>query len=368
VGERVVVVGGGVLGTLHAWTALARGAEVDHLEREADARGASVRNFGLVWVSGRAPEAELEVALRARDLWDEVAAACPGTGLRPAGSLTVARDEGELAALSWAAAQPDAARRGFTLLDPSGAREANPALRGQLLGALHCRADAVVEPRAVPGAVRAGCERTGRYRFWPGTEAHDLVRRGVRDARGRVHRGDRVVLCPGAAHGGLLADALADVPLTRVRLQMLETAPLGEPVPTALADGDSLRYYPAFAGARGHLGAQDETAAAFAAQLLLVQRADGGLTIGDTHDEGLPLPFDLDERATGHLLSVAQDLLGRTLPPVVRRWAGVYSRFDPPVPGPVYYRAPVAEGVEVVTGPGGRGMTLAPAIAEETFA
>nr|WP_232241161.1 FAD-dependent oxidoreductase [Kutzneria sp. 744] len=49
---RVVVVGGGVLGTMHAWQAVQRGHEVLQIEREQQARGASVRNFGLVWVGG----------------------------------------------------------------------------------------------------------------------------------------------------------------------------------------------------------------------------------------------------------------------------------------------------------------------------
>jgi len=48
-----VLVGGGILGTMHAWEAVRRGHEVRHLEREREARGATVRNFGLIWVSGR---------------------------------------------------------------------------------------------------------------------------------------------------------------------------------------------------------------------------------------------------------------------------------------------------------------------------
>jgi glycine/D-amino acid oxidase-like deaminating enzyme len=51
---RVTIVGGGVLGTTHAWEAVQRGHTVVQIEREAEARGATVRNFGLVWVSGRA--------------------------------------------------------------------------------------------------------------------------------------------------------------------------------------------------------------------------------------------------------------------------------------------------------------------------
>src|SRR5260221_8413603 len=69
--ERVVVVGGGVLGTWHAVAARRRGLDVLHLEREPEPRGASIRNFGLIWVSGRAAGPELSLALRARAAWEE---------------------------------------------------------------------------------------------------------------------------------------------------------------------------------------------------------------------------------------------------------------------------------------------------------
>src|SRR5260221_512863 len=40
---------------MHAAAARQRGYQVVQLEREAGSRGATVRNFGLVWVSGRSP-------------------------------------------------------------------------------------------------------------------------------------------------------------------------------------------------------------------------------------------------------------------------------------------------------------------------
>ena len=61
------------------------GFAVDHLEAEAGPTGASVRNFGLVWVSGRRSGDELEVARRARRRWEEVGAAVPGIGFRADG-------------------------------------------------------------------------------------------------------------------------------------------------------------------------------------------------------------------------------------------------------------------------------------------
>jgi glycine/D-amino acid oxidase-like deaminating enzyme len=117
--ERVVVVGGGVLGTMHALAARRRGLDVLHLEREPEPRGASVRNFGLIWVSGRAAGPELSLALRARAAWEELAAEVPAIGFRAHGSLTVAEDEAELQLMKEASARPDAAVRGYEL--PAGA-------------------------------------------------------------------------------------------------------------------------------------------------------------------------------------------------------------------------------------------------------
>jgi glycine/D-amino acid oxidase-like deaminating enzyme len=98
--------------------------------------------------------------------------------------------------------------------------------------------------------------------------------------------------------------------------------------------------------------------------LLLVQRLDGSLTIGDTHGYDEPFPFDVDETAYEHLRGRAEQLLGSSLPATRLRWAGVHSQ----VTGEdLYHRSKVARGVVLVTGPGGRGMTCAPAIAEETF-
>ena len=374
--QRAVIVGGGVLGTMHAVAARRRGFEVVHLEREAEARGASVRNFGLVWVSGRKAGPELGLALRARELWAELGAWVPGLGFRAAGSLTLATGDAELALLKEAAALPDAERRGFELLDPTAVRAVNPALRGEFAGGLLCRADAIVEPRQVLPALRAhlsaGDKGTSGYTWLPGREVTEIVPNAVRDHTGAWHRGDLVILCPGAAHTGVACRYLArgGVPgVRRVRLQMMQTAPLAERVTTALADGDSLRYYPAYdLPGRAQLPPQAAAAGRAGAQLLLVQRADGGLTVGDTHEYAEPFAFDVDEDAYDHLRARAEALLGRHIPRVRRRWAGVYSEVDPGVAGhALYHRAEVEPGVVLVTGPGGRGMTCSPAIAEETF-
>ncbi|HEX9064847.1 MAG TPA: FAD-dependent oxidoreductase [Streptosporangiaceae bacterium] len=369
--QRVVVVGGGVLGLMHAVQARQRGCQVVHLEREAGSRGATVRNFGLVWVSGRAAGPELDLALRARQLWEELGARVPAAGFRAHGSLTLAVTEAEAGLLAEAAGRPDSARREFRLLGPAQVRALNPAIGGDVRAGLYCARDAIVEPRLVPGAIRdyllAGGQ-DGGYTWLPGREAVAVADGAVRDHAGHWHHGDLVVLCTGAAHTGVAGPHLAgfaEPPVRRVRLQMLQTEPFAGRLTTSVADGDTLRYYPAYdLPGRARLGPQPPAAAATAAQLLMTQRLDGSLTIGDTHAYDEPFPFDVDELAYEHLKHRAELLLGVALPPVRRRWAGVYSQATGTE---VYHRSRVAAGVELVTGPGGRGMTLAPAIAEQTF-
>jgi FAD dependent oxidoreductase TIGR03364 len=277
---RLVIVGAGVIGTMHALEGVRRGYEVVHLERDAAPRGASVRNFGLIWVSGRAAGTELELALRARQLWGGIGASCPGVGFRASGSLTCARGPDELEALELALNAPGADERGFRLLSPDEAVALAPALGeaagdGRLLGALHCAQDAVVEPRLVPGALREMLRASGHYRFLPSRPVVGCRPHAVRDATGTWYDGELVVCCPGANAGGFLAEVLERAPLRTVRLQMLETEPFAGPLsaagtpradgalPVALADADSLRYYPAYEGApRDALRSQEAIGAA----------------------------------------------------------------------------------------------------------
>ncbi|MCX4423926.1 TIGR03364 family FAD-dependent oxidoreductase [Streptomyces mirabilis] len=367
---RVIVVGAGVVGTLHAWHAVERGHEVVQIEREAEARGASLRNFGQIWVSGRAGGEELETALRARELWEEIGARVPDLGFRACGSLTPVRNPRELAVAEAALAREDAAARGYKLLAADEARAVNPALRGAFEAALFCERDAAVEPRTAQLALRAELSKSPNYTFLPGREVRDVVgEHAVRDDHGDVHTGDVVALCTGAWLGGLVRElAGPELPVRRVRLQMMQTEPLGEPLTTSVADADSFRYYPAYRSpALDELDAhqpQAPIAAAHRMQLLMVQRADGGLTIGDTHEYEHPFAFDTLEDPYDHLTEVVESFLGRPLPKIRRRWAGVYAQCTDPTR--VVHRQRVRDGVWLVTGPGGRGMTCSPAIAETT--
>ena len=151
----------------------------------------------------------------------------------------------------------------------------------------------------------------------------------------------------------------------RVRLQMLETEPFPHSVTTSIADGDSLRYYPVFeVPASAELPPQPRLVADYRIQLLLQQRLDGRLTVGDTHEVDEPFAVSVAEAPYLHLRERVESLLGAPMPPVRRRWAGVYCQT---AGGSLYHCERLGAATWVVTGAGGRGMTLAPAIAEQVL-
>src|SRR5262245_12865107 len=94
----VAVVGAGIVGLAHAWAAAKRGLKVTLFERTEWAVGASIRNFGLIWPIGQPFGPAHDHAMRARELWEGVAAKA-GLYRMGTGSLHLAYREDEQAVL-----------------------------------------------------------------------------------------------------------------------------------------------------------------------------------------------------------------------------------------------------------------------------
>jgi FAD dependent oxidoreductase TIGR03364 len=363
--SRIIIVGGGIVGTLHAVEARVRGWDVVHLDTDPEPQDASVRSPGTVWIGTRAPGLELHLALRARELWRSISARAPGVGFRSDGSITVATDPVHLQMFDDVLAREDAERRGIRFLAAGVVGKVNPALRGAQLGGLHCSLDGVMEPRLALAALRRELLAGEGYEFIGGRQVWEVDSGSVVDTNGRVHRGDAVVVCPGARSSALTNMITARAPLQKVKVQMMQTAPFPERLRTLVLDGDGMRYSAAFdVPARSRLAAADPVVAEFQVQVQCAQRASGALTIGETHEFEEPLGFDLSERPFGLVEERVAALLGRPLPDIVRRWSGVYYRCTD---DRLWYREELAENVFVVTGAGERGLTMAPAIAEDTL-
>lgn len=358
----LVVVGAGIVGLAHAWHAVRAGMDVAVVERDEHAVGASVRNFGHVCTTAQGGEV-LPIALAAREHWLHLGRDA-GLVVREAGTVLVARSAAEQAVLDEFAAERGEAVRPLTPVAAARLLGLEPV---GVVGALHLVQDLRVDAPAAPAAIAAHLQRLG-VRFQWRTAVQDVADGVVTTTRGRIRAG-RTVLAVGHDVDRFFPDAADAHGLVRCRLRMLEVdAPGGAEVAPALLTGTSMLRYdglsaqPSAARVREEVRGQQPELLEQVVNLMLTQRPDGRLVIGDTHHYGVTEdPFE-DERSDELVLAEVRRLLGDD-PVVRRRWRGVYASAPTP-----FLVAQPRDGVQVVSVTSGIGMTTALGLAERVLA
>jgi glycine/D-amino acid oxidase-like deaminating enzyme len=205
----VIVIGGGVVGTVTAWHLAEAGASVTLLERGALASGATGRSQGLVL-----PPDHLELV----PLWRETLAVYARLAdehhadfcfdRAPIGTLLLATHVGQLAALEHAAVAGK-------LLDAAGVADAEPALAAGMAGGLLLEEGRRTDPGALAAAAAEAATAAGAH-----VRTHVEVKRigggGVVTDAGSI-AADTVVLAAGAWSRRLGHAVGADVPVRPVR-------------------------------------------------------------------------------------------------------------------------------------------------------
>lgn len=352
----VAIVGAGIVGLACALDAAERGLDVLICERDDHSAGATVRNFGHGFVTGQDGDAFAD-AIVARERWLELGARA-GFWAAATGTLLVAREVDELGVCEELAGDPD--RRAVVLTRDEVVDRA-PVASGDVAGGLWCPLDVRVDQRAAPAALAVLLQREHGVRVCFSTPVRCVEGTTLETSRGTIDA-DRVVVCPGADLDALFPEIFAEAGVGRVRLQMLTVAaPGGLAVEPALTTGLSMLRYPAFAGCpsigavRERLEIQRPEMLGHGIHLIVTQRPDGDLTLGDTHDYArTPSPFS-DEALDDLILAEAAALLGRGPLRVRERWSGVYAH----APGRDYLIATPQPGVRLVAVTSGIGMTTA---------
>ncbi len=364
---RLAVIGAGIVGVTIALEAAQAGLDVTIFERHSEPYGASVRNFGLIWISGRANGEELRLALAARRQWEHLASLAPEIGFRPRGSVTLFTRQDELNLARAALTNDPRNQRGLSILDSSQLNDMGLDIADNVIGGLYCEQDASVEPgKAVPALVRH-LKKFANVTVELGAEV-DRVNDGVITlASGTSFHFDAIVAATGASYGGFLTRHFRPeaIGLGTTRLLMAQSKPIEQRISPSIADADTMRYYPFFQFQDAPaLADQPELLSRFGTQLLMVQRAGGEFTLGDTHNYDPGGEFQIDISISAYFIQKANALLPNVNLELATVWEGYYSRaLDTK-------RAYVAKRLQdnflLVTGTGGRGMTMAPAIAQET--
>lgn len=364
----LAIVGAGIVGLAHALAAVRRGKRTIVIDRDAQANGASVRNFGFVTVTGQQPGATWERARRSRDVWRKIAMHADIPVLHR-GTLVAAHSAEAMAVLEEFAGGPMG--EGCEVLTAAAAHDRCPMLRRQeLLGVLWSPHELRVEPRAaIPKLAHYLAQQGVHFRRNGWVTAVEPPR--IETTAGRIEA-EACVVCPGAELLGLFAERIAAYRLQLCKLHMLRLAPQphGWTLPAAImADLSLVRYLgfvecPSSALLRQRLEREARAALNHGIHLIVTQSADGSLVIGDSHHyAATPDPFAAME-VDDLILDQATAVLEIPDPRVVERWIGVYPYA---ADRPAFIDAPSA-AVRIAIVTGGTGMSTAFAIAEETLA
>ncbi|MDT3438925.1 FAD-dependent oxidoreductase [Pseudofrankia sp. BMG5.37] len=385
----VVVVGAGIIGLAHAAEGVRRGLRVAVVERDAFARGASVRNFGHGCVSGQAGAA-MGYAQVARERWLELGRLA-GFFAEPTGSVVVARSEEELAVLGEFAAVGPAP---VELLDADGVRARVPSRARTLLGGAWLPWDVRVNPREAVGALARWLAGRGVTFFWR------TAATGVEEGLLHTSRGDlaapAIVLATGHDLDWLLPELAEEAGMRRCALRMLRvSAPGGTGAPGSAGGGGAgggevdggasgarfrpgvltglslLRYAafercPSLPALRARFEAERPDLLAVDMNLMFTQLPDGDLIIGDTHERAVTHhPFQA-ERVDDLVLAETAELLGVPAAELVvrERWRGYYAT----APDREFLVATPHPGVRAVVVTTGIGMTTSHGLAAEVLA
>lgn len=326
----LAVVGAGILGLAHALAAARRGLKVVVFDRDAQANGASVRNFGFVTVTGQQAGECWSRAKRSRDIWAEVAASA-GIAIEQRGLMVLARRQ-EAAAVLEAFAGTEMGEA-CELLTADGVHTRAPEFAGADIAAgLWSPHELRVDSRdAIP-----------RLATWLETAHKVDIRRQVLvrtvdppaiETTAGIVRAGACVVCPGDDFLGLFSDRIAAYGLTRCKLHMMRVAPprdgwrLTAPVMSDLVLVRYLGYadLPEAEVLRLRLVDEQREALANGVHLIAVQNADGSLVVGDSHHYGpTPEPFAADA-VDRLILDEYRAATGLPEPVVLERWTGTYA-------------------------------------------
>ena len=309
---------------------------------------------------------------RARKRWEEVSTDIPGIGFRPSGSLTLATTDGERKVMEEFAAHPDAAARSITYVDPDEVAAVNPAVLGEVAGGLYCTDDATVEPRRALGALRdylsglTGSSKSGSYAFHPERRVHRVEDHALIDTAGTRWEADLIIVATGAGFD-----------------QLPGTAGGGRPgAPGASPDvGDRALSHAAHhgTGRRRHAallpGLRGGAAGSFGRAVPGRRRPSSAAPPGAAGGRGVSpsaTPTPTTSRSTSRWSKIRPSSCwaGPNACSVARcpRWPGAGRVSTPSAPTVrSWHVEELGPDVWLVTAPGGRGMTSAPAIAADTL-
>jgi FAD dependent oxidoreductase TIGR03364 len=370
--QRVGVVGAGIVGLAHAWSAAERGHDVTVFERTAVASGASIRNFGMIWPIGQ-PDSHISIAVEGRQRWLTLAAQA-GIWVNPCGSLHLAHraDEWEVLQEFYELQKSSSLATHLSLLDKEAAVRQSPAINpDNFCGALHSDLELCVNPTEALRAFPNWLKQRYSVQFCFNTTVVETTTGKLGTSTGETYGFDRIIICSGHDFETLYPIQFSAIPMHKCKLQMMRT--LAQPSTWKLgphiASGLTLRHYSRFRSCASlsklaeRIAAETPELDDWGIHVMASQDNYGRIVLGDSHEYGDSVePFDSCQ---------IDELILRELNKIIRlpnwsmesHWHGVYAKS---LDSMAVVQTP-EPNVFICTGVGGAGLTMSFGLAENNW-
>lgn len=363
----LLVVGGGVLGTFHAYHALNKGLRVAVLEQSSRPQGATTRNFGQVVPSGMNTKWQ-NFGRESLAIYKAIQKEFDIT-IRQNGSVYLASNAEEVQLIEELSAINKQNEYSSTLLTKAQCLEKYPGLRADYVKAgLFFPDEVTVEPRTMIHRLQQYLVEQKRLDLFTNTKVVHLETLGdqveVTTAAGTAFYAAQVLICNGSDFKTLYPRLFAESDLQLSKLQMMQTRPQHNfELPGSILTGLSIRRYEAFYECPSFqaIKAQEDPKGLekkWGIHMLFKQAADGSVILGDSHeyadaDKIEDLGYDLNMDIDNFMIAEAKKIFDLPTYEIQDRWYGIYSQCKTQD----IFLKDIDARIHVATGIGGKGMT-----------
>lgn len=373
----LIVIGGGVLGTFHAYHALNRGLTVAVIEKNKKPVGATTQNFGQVVPSGMNTKWQaygresLKFYKEIQNKFD--------ISVRQNGSVYLASNDEEVQLLEELNQINKSNDYASELLNKTQCLKKYPGLKSSYVRAgLFFPDEVTVEPRTMIHRLHDFMVENMGLALFSNTAimSCESTTSGVQltSASGTTFHSKKVIICNGNDFKYLYPELFFKSDLEVSKLQMLQTKPqINYKLPGSLLTGLSIRRYEAFYECPSFKSIKEKESKTslekkWGVHILFKQAADGSVILGDSHQYADAkdiddLGFDLNMEIDAFMIQEAKKIIDLPNYTIQNRWYGMYCQSK----SKDVFQTTIDSNIHIVTGIGGKGMTGSAGFSKENI-
>lgn len=373
----LIVVGGGVLGTFHAYHALKAGMKVAVIEKDKMPKSATIQNFGQVVPSGMDSKWQT-YGRESLAIYKEIQSQFD-ISMRQNGSVYLASNDEELQLVEELAQINKANNYASVLLNKKECLDKYPGLNASYVKAgLFFPEEVTVEPRTMIYRLQEymmehlGLKLITNTTILNCENSTDGV--VLESAAKENYFAKKVIICNGNEFKNLYPELFSKSDLEVSKLQMLQTKPQKNyKLDGSILTGLSIRRYESFYECPSfkEIKAKEDPNSLekkWGVHILFKQAADGSVILGDSHQyasaENIDdLGFNLDMDIDNFMIEEAKKIIDLPTYEIQNRWFGIYSQCKTKD----IFEHTIGENIHIITGIGGKGMTGSAGFSKENI-